>query len=89
MKIRHVANTIYHSNGPDGIDVLIDVIQPQNHYPQTSDKIIPVAKPSKKEYEWESSTPFSSVVVSRYLGHLTRSAERDPRTVSREMQLPF
>jgi choline dehydrogenase len=52
MKIRHVANTIYNSNGPDGIDVLIDVIQPQNHYPQTSDKIIPVAKPSKKEYEY-------------------------------------
>lgn len=41
-----------HSNGPDGVDVLIDPIQPQNHYPQTSDKLIKIQKPAKKEYEY-------------------------------------
>ncbi|KAI1204019.1 GMC oxidoreductase [Nemania serpens] len=40
------------SNGPAGIDVLIDPIQPQNHYPQTSDKLIKIQKPAKKEYEY-------------------------------------
>ncbi|GAP93460.1 putative GMC oxidoreductase [Rosellinia necatrix] len=39
-------------SGPDGVDVLIDIIQPQNSYPQTSDKLIPIAKPAKDEYEY-------------------------------------
>ncbi|KAI1118598.1 GMC oxidoreductase [Nemania sp. NC0429] len=39
-------------SGPDGVDVLIDPIQPQNHYPQTSDKLIKIQKPAKKEYEY-------------------------------------
>lgn len=39
-------------SGPDGIDVLIDIIQPQNSYPQTSDKLIPIAKPAQDEYEY-------------------------------------
>lgn len=43
---------LLHSNGPAGIDVLIDPIQPQNHYPQTSDKLIKIQKPAKKEYEY-------------------------------------
>ncbi|KAK5625874.1 hypothetical protein RRF57_001590 [Xylaria bambusicola] len=39
-------------SGREGVDVLIDVIQPQNHYPQTSDALIPIAKPAKSEYEY-------------------------------------
>ncbi|KAI1175187.1 choline dehydrogenase [Nemania sp. FL0916] len=39
-------------SGPDGVDVLIDRIQTQNHYPQTSDKLIKIAKPAKDEYEY-------------------------------------
>ncbi|KAI0448518.1 choline dehydrogenase [Xylaria acuta] len=39
-------------SGPDGVDVLIDIIQPQNSYPQTSDKLIPIAKPAQAEYEY-------------------------------------
>ncbi|KAI0403249.1 choline dehydrogenase [Xylaria palmicola] len=39
-------------SGPDGVDVLIDIIQPQNSFPQTSDKLIKVAKPAKKQYEY-------------------------------------
>ncbi|KAI1345384.1 choline dehydrogenase [Xylaria sp. FL0043] len=39
-------------SGRDGVDVLIDIIQPQNHYPQTSDKLIPIAKPAQDEYEY-------------------------------------
>ncbi|KAJ3579936.1 hypothetical protein NPX13_g626 [Xylaria arbuscula] len=38
--------------GREGVDVLIDIIQPQNQYPQTSDALIPIAKPAKKEYEY-------------------------------------
>ncbi|KAI1812398.1 GMC oxidoreductase [Poronia punctata] len=40
------------SNGPDGIDVLIDKIQPQNSYPQTSDQILAAAPPPETEYEY-------------------------------------
>ncbi|KAI1120696.1 choline dehydrogenase [Nemania abortiva] len=39
-------------SGPNGVDVLIDIIQPQNSYPQTSNKLIKIAKPAKKEYEY-------------------------------------
>ncbi|KAF2964576.1 hypothetical protein GQX73_g8991 [Xylaria multiplex] len=39
-------------SGVDGVDVLIDIIQPQNSYPQTSDKLVPIAKPAKDEYEY-------------------------------------
>ncbi|KAI2636782.1 choline dehydrogenase [Xylaria nigripes] len=38
--------------GVNGVDVLVDRIQPQNHYPQTSDALIPIAKPAQEEYEY-------------------------------------
>ncbi|KAJ2998823.1 hypothetical protein NUW58_g205 [Xylaria curta] len=39
-------------SGREGVDVLIDIIQPQNSYPQTSDKLIKIAKPAKRQYEY-------------------------------------
>ncbi|GAW24444.1 hypothetical protein ANO14919_140280 [Xylariales sp. No.14919] len=39
-------------SGVDGVDVLIDIIQPQNSYPQTSDKLVSIQKPAKEEYEY-------------------------------------
>ncbi|KAI0446281.1 choline dehydrogenase [Xylaria telfairii] len=47
-----IAPFVSAGSGPDGVDVLIDIIQPQNSYPQTSNQIIPVAKPAQEEYEY-------------------------------------
>ncbi|KAI1827386.1 choline dehydrogenase [Xylaria intraflava] len=38
--------------GVDGIDVLIDKVQQQNHYPQTSNNLVPIAKPAQEEYDY-------------------------------------